>query len=250
LDAIVEALGFDPRTNLEEVVMFGDDFEHTSVTVIANLGPSRGNIEGWLLAAPGYKSEDLDDHTLLHSFVMEDEDMPRMWCAIPQMEANKNHVVVASFDRETTVALAKRLQEQGSKALGDHLSGSTFLSLSVNDLSKAPFEIDEDEPGSGLIKTVQSLSLSAASDPETLHVRCDIAADSPARAQQINQLLVGMKAMVQLAMPEKEPDAKEFAKLLENLNVDHAEGAATLAANFTVGYDALKQMIESKHGHH
>ncbi|MDZ4659770.1 MAG: hypothetical protein SH868_19525 [Bythopirellula sp.] len=250
LDAMVKALGFDPRTDVGEVIVFGDDFEHTSATALVNIGPSRGNIEGWLLAAPGYKSELLDDETIMHSFLVEDKELPRMWCAIPFSKADKSHILVASFDRDKTTSLAQHFALQGVGPLGKRLQDNTFLTVSVNDLSKAPFEIDENEPGSAIVKTIQSLTLEAVADTEQLTAKGEVTTDSPARAQQLNQLIVGMKAMVQLALPEKDPNAKEFAELLNNLNVEYAEGSENLSANFSIGYDVIQQMIEAKHGHH
>ena len=242
--ALIDALGFDPRTAIGEVVIYGNDFEKTSATVIANLGPNRGNIEGWLLAAPGYQSEDLDENTIVHSFVAEKEDIPRMWCAMPKTSGNQNYVFVGSFNRETTVALAKELQTAGTAELAGQLTGEKFLSISVNDLSKAPIEIDQDAPGSGLIKTIQSLALSAASAQDKLSVDANITADTPARAQQINQLIVGMKAMVQLAVPDNDEEAKKLAEMLNHLSVSHAEGETSVVANFQVGYDVVQGLID------
>ncbi len=241
--ALVEALGFDPRTSMGAVVFAGNDFEKASATVIADLGPNRGNIEGWLLAAPGYQSEDLDAHTIVHSFVTEKEDIPRMWCALPKSNSNQHYVFVGSFNRETTLALTKKLQSQGMTDLTNRLTGDKFLSISVNDLSQAPIKIDENAPGSGLIKTIQSLALSAAAEKDMLSVDCNITADTPARAQQINQLLVGMKAMVQLTVLENDAETRKLAEMLNHLSVSYAEGEKVVIANFRVGYDVVQGLI-------
>lgn len=249
INAFIEALGMDPRTAIQEVVLFGNGFEPTSLhAALANIGSTRGNIEGWLLAAPGYQSETIDDRTILHSFVMEEHGPgARLWCAMPLNEASNNYIVVAATNRETAVALAKQAAAQGIGKFGDKLAGDTLISLAVNDLSKAPIEIDEDEPGSAIVKTIQSIMLSAASQGDQLVATCDITTDNAARAEQLNQLITGMKAMVQLALPEKDPDAKELAKLLNNVNVEYAKGSTTLSTKFAMGYAEIEQLVKEKH---
>lgn len=249
INAFIEAVGMDPRTAIKEVVLFGNGFEPSSLhAAVANIGPTRGNIEGWLLAAPGYQSETIDDNTILHSFIMEEHGPDaRLWCAIPFSKSTNSNTLVAATDRDTVVALAKQASEQGIGKFGNKLTGDTFLAVAVNDLSRAPIEIDEDEPGSAIIKTIQTIVLSARSEGDQLVTSCNITTDDPARAQQLNQLITGMKAMVQLALPEKKPEAEQFAKLLANLNVEHAEGSTELSARFAMEYAEIEKLVKAKH---
>lgn len=250
INAFIEAMGMDPRTAIQEVVLFGNGFEPTALhAAVANIGSTRGNIEGWLLAAPGYQSETIDDSTILHSIKMpEHGPHARLWCAMPLNKASNNYIVVAATDRDTAVALAEQVSKDGVSKFGDRLSGDTMLSVTINDLSRAPIEIDENDPGSGLIKTLQSVEVTASNvNNDQLVVTTQLVTDSPARAQQIQQLLTGMKAMVQLAIPEKDPEAKELAKLLNNVNVEYAEGSKSLSTKFAMGYAELEKMVKEKH---
>jgi hypothetical protein len=247
IDAAIQALGFDPRTAIQDIVVFGDDFQHTSGTAVANLGSTRGNLEGWLLAAPGYKSEEVGE-TIMHSFDVEDEDLPRLWVAFPKRESDSNFLLVAGFDSERVRTLIDQVAVGGNPLEDSKLSGGKFLALVVNDLSKAPIEIDEDEPGSAIIKTIQSIVLSVGTEGNQLASSLEVTTDNPARAEQLNQLIVGMKAMVQLAIPQKgNDDVKEFAKYLNNLTVEYSPGSPTLAAKFAMDYDEIKRLIEEKH---
>jgi hypothetical protein len=247
IDAAIQALGFDPRTAIQDIVVFGDDFQHTSGTAVANLGSTRGNIEGWLLAAPGYKSEEVGE-TILHSFDVEDKDLPRLWVAFPKRQSDSNFLLVAGFDSERVRTLITQVAEGGNPLEDSKLSGEKFLALVVNDLSKAPIEIDEDEPGSAIVKTIQSLVLSVGSEGNQLASNLEVTTDNAARAEQLNQLIVGMKAMVQLALPEKgDDDVKQFAKYLGNLTVNYTGGSNVLTARFAMDYDEIKQLIEDKH---
>jgi hypothetical protein len=249
IDAFVEAMGFDPRTDVGEVVIFGDDFEHTSATAIADIGSNRGNLEGWLLAAPGYQSEKIADGTILHSLVTEHEDGARLWCALPMRKANGGYVLIAGFNAEKVRSLVDEVMQQETDQLTTQLTGNNFLALDVNDLSKAPIEIDEDEPGSAIIKTLQSISLTAAAEENQLSTTCEITTDDPTRAQQLNQLIAGMKAMVQLALPQKHPEAEQAAKWLNNLSVEYTAGESTLSTRFSMDYAAIEELIELKHKH-
>lgn len=244
VDAFVEAIGFDPRTAITQVVVYGDDFEKPNVTAIANIGKSRGNIEGWLLAAPGYQSETFGETAILHSFNVEEHGPDaRLWCAIPKV--GDNYVVVAGLSAERVRSLIEEVSSSEEVAGG--LPENAFLSLNVNDLSAAPFEVDENDPGSAIIKTLQSISLTAASEGDDLVVTSEVATDNAARAEQLNQLLVGMKAMVQLAIPEKDPHAAQAAKLLENLTVSYSQGSKSLSTRFSMGYEELTAIINDMH---
>ncbi len=261
MDSFSEALGFDPRTDVQEILLLGNKFDGAPATALVKLGATSGNLEGWFLAAPGYKSEDLDKNTILHSFIMEKGDNPRLWCAIPYSQAEKSYTLVATFDRDQTVDLTNRIVQQGSDWLNSPPSspngGNTFFSLTVTDLSKMPMKIDSKDPGAAIVKTIRSVNLQATAEADTLTAQGSLTADSPARAQQLQQLLTGLKAMVQLAAMQEEngnsngsdegwskgdhkkEGAKKAAELLNNLTVDHQTGTSTLTANFKIGYDAL-----------
>ncbi|QEG37531.1 hypothetical protein [Bythopirellula goksoeyrii] len=261
MDSFADALGFDPRTAVTDILMLGDNFDGAPTTAIVQLGATSGNLEGWLLAAPGYQSEDLDENTILHSFILEKGDNPRIWCAIPRNPVDKQYTLVATFERDRTIELTNKVIEKGTTWLATPSSANTFLSVSVNDFSKLPMKIDSDDPGSAIVRTIRSVNMQASAEDDTLTAHGELTAGSPARAQQLQQLLTGLKAMVQLAaMHEDNHDsdrhdpyafdqknrphhdkkgAKKAAELLNNLTVDHQAGSSTLTANFKISYDAL-----------
>lgn len=243
IDALVEAVGFDPRTSIQEIVIFGDTFEPTSASAIANLGESRGNIEGWLLAAPGYQSEEVEG-TIVHSIDVDDKEVPRLWCAIP--EGSKGYVLVAGFNADRVRALVDQVKKDSTDSIAEPLADSSFLTLFVNDLSKAPIEIDEDEPGSAIIKTIQSVVLNIGMEGNLFNSNCQITTDSAARAEQLNQLIVGMKAMVQLAMPQKEPETKELLKYVNNLTAEYTKGSNIVETNFAIDFEVIKELIDKE----
>ncbi len=255
LDKFSDALGFNPLTDVQEVLLFGDEFGDDSANVIARLGATSGNLAGWFLAAPGYKSEELDKNTILHSFIVEKKKGdPRLWCTIPYDQTDKTYILVATFDHDETVNLTNKIIGQGSAWLSSPSSEGTFLTLRVADLSKAPLKIDSKDPGAAVVKTISAVSLEASAEADTLSAHGEFTADSPARAEQLQQLITGLRAMVQLAAMEEKQDAykegwkaakhdhegaKKAAELLNNLTLDHQTGSSTLTANFKISYDAL-----------
>ncbi|MEM8783845.1 MAG: hypothetical protein AAGE65_13455 [Planctomycetota bacterium] len=85
MDGLAETLGMDLRTAVSTVVVRGMiastsspsrhavDMSEYDLQIIADLGETTGKLEGWMLGLPGYDSDELDDQTLLHSFVIEDD---------------------------------------------------------------------------------------------------------------------------------------------------------------------------------
>lgn len=236
-----EAIGIDPRTEIGEVVLFGDGFDEKDATVVASLGSSTGNLEGWILTAPGYRSEDLDENTQLYSMNIEDKNA-RAWFAIPKHKASGNYVLVGSLNQNRTVELAQAVLDGDGSPAPNPLAGSTIMSFLVNDLSAVPLEIDDNDPGSAIVKIIQRIGLNISSDDDNLSLAIDLSASSAGKARQISQLLTGLKALVQLA-PIDEPEARKVADILDSMVVSHTEGQSEVQASLSAPYDLLEELI-------
>jgi len=236
-----EAIGLDPRTDIGEVALFGDGFEETDATVIANIGQTTGNLEGWVLAAPGYRSEDLDNNTLLHSITVEEKNA-RAYFAMPKHAPTGNYVLVGSLNQQRTVDLAQKVLAGAASPVPNPLSGSSLLKFYVNDLSAVPLDIDSNDPGSAIVKTVEQIGLNVASDPQHLKVALELSASSAGKARQISQLLTGLKAMIQL-VPLEQPEAKQLATLLDSMVVNHTEGQPQVQASLSAPYQLLEDLV-------
>lgn len=247
LNTFANGLGIDFRTAIGPVRIYGNSFEppNTSkdidVSAVASLGESRGNIEGFILAAPGYESEELTPTTLLHSFKVEEGDH-RIWCALPKNKAG-HYTMVLSFNRENAIRLAGEAADNSPAALTSPLTGDTLLAARVNDLASVPFKIDENDPGAGLIKAVRSVMVNVATSPQDVSFRITIEADSPARAEQIHQLLVGLKAMLQLAAPEDD-DAQQVLKFVERLASQYEAGKTEVSAEMSISQQEFAEFLE------
>lgn len=235
-----EAIGLDPRTDIGEVCLFGDGFAEQDATVVASLGESTGNLEGWILAAPGYRSEDLDENTQLHSMNIEKKDA-RAWLALPKHAPTGNYLLVGSLDQNRTVELAQEVLGGNATPTPNPLQGNSILSFVVNDLSAVPMQIDENDPGAAIIKILERVAVNIASDDDQLHLTVNLTAQNAAKARQISQLLNGLKAMLQLA---GEADAQKVAALLEDMAVSHAEGEADVQASMSLSYAMLQDLMK------
>jgi hypothetical protein len=241
----VEALGFDPRTEIKTLLITGDGFGPGDVVVQGELGQTIGNLEGWILAAPGYQSEDLDSDTLLHSFVIDEGDgQQRLWCAMPRSDATGAFRVIAAFDKATVLSLAKTVragQAQQFAAIPNDL-----VTLQFTDLSAAPLDIDDEDPGAAVIKTISGVAFKLASIENELKATLNLKASSPVKAKQLSQLLQGLKAAVQLAKGEiQEDEALQVIEMLETVQVLHAEGADEVTAEFAAPVSLIEQLINA-----
>lgn len=238
----VEAIGLDPRKEVGEVVVFGDGFSEQDATVVASLGSSTGNLEGWILAAPGYRSEDLDANTQLHSMKIEKKDA-RAWFALPKHSSSGTYVLVGSLNQNRTIELAQDVLGGNSTPAPNPLEGNSILSFHVNDVSAVPMQIDDDKPGSAIVRIIQSVGLNVASDSDHLSLAIDLSATNAGKARQISQLLMGIKALVQLA-PLDEPEARKVAEVLDSMIVEHTEGQSTVHASLSAPYQLLEELLK------
>ncbi|MGI9428848.1 MAG: hypothetical protein ACR2NM_09340 [Bythopirellula sp.] len=241
LGKFAEAIGLDPRTDIGEVVVFGDGFDETDAIVIANIGQSTGNLEGWILAAPGYRSEDLDNNTLLHSMNVEEKDA-RAWFALPKHAPSGSYVLIGSLDRDRTTGLARQVLSGSASPIPNPLEGNSILKFFVNDLSSVPMDIDDNDPGAAIVKIVEQIGFDIASDSDNLNMALELSASSAGKARQVSQLLLGLKALVQLA-PQEDADAQKISELLESLTVEHTEGESNVRASLSTPYRLIEELI-------
>lgn len=246
MEDFVQALGFDPRSDLKHVVILGHSFEEAEVTAYANLGNTTGNLEGWMLAAPGYRSEQLDDNTLLHSFVIEEKNQ-RIWCALPYSKSDGSYRLVASFDQNEALSMAREILDRGQLEGKEPLDEQAILSVLVHDLATAPLKLNADDPGAAVVETIHSFVLSLKALENRLVANLDITATSPVKARQLSQLLVGLKAMTQL-LPQEEldEDAKKAVAMLNGLIVEHTEGETGVHATLAADVEQVTQLLEKK----
>ncbi len=248
VESFVEAIGLDPRTAVQEVILAGNSFDDTAPRIVADLGPSAGNLEGWLLAVPGYESETLSSGALLHSITPDEGESKRIWCAIPKDSTKSNRILIAALDRETVVQMVEFVEQSSLEQFSNRLEGGQLLAVSVNDVSKLPNMADSQDPGAAILRAIQSLSLNLGAASDTFTLNCEATAESPARAEQMHQLLTGMKAMAQLALPQEHPQGEQLASIVNSVSVQYRTGENKVQAQGQFGYDMVESLLEGSLG--
>lgn len=237
---LCEAIGLDPRSDIGEIILFGDGFEETDATVVVNLGTNSGNLEGWVLAAPGYQSEDLDANTQLHSVPVKKVNS-RAWFAMPKHSITGNYVLIGSLDRERTVEIARRVLTGKSAPVPNPLQGNAVFSFKLHDFSAIPIKVKENDPGAAVLKIIEQVGLTIASNDENFSLSLDIFAKNAAKANQISQLLNGLKAFGQLAPPHKVP--AEAIQVLNDVKIEQTEGESSVHANAVISYELIETLV-------
>ncbi len=221
LEQVEEALGFDPFEELHGVTIVGSSYDdpEESLRLVLQLGQTTGNLEGLLLALPGYDSSEHGGHTI-HS--MSDGGMHGFGAIYK--DASGMHRVVAAPNRQDVIAMLDGLSgdSQGAqKEISLGVPAGTFASVQVLELPLD--QLDEGEPPANVVKLLTSVSLTVSGvDDKGLAVELSLGTKEEKRAEQIQQLLQGLSAMVSLAESQivDDQDAQKALELLKGLAID------------------------------
>ncbi|MEM6750056.1 MAG: hypothetical protein AAF612_06255 [Planctomycetota bacterium] len=251
-EGLLEASGLDLREDVGEVLLMGDGYDGEGLRVLAaELSDTPGQIEGWLLTMPGYESAELDDTTLIHSFLMMDDDddyedhddpfadnhIPRVWAALPQAGADGPYFAVAATDPDQARAMAEAVRNGTSRLTADGLAEGVLIELNARNLHDLP--MDADEMGSQVLASMRAVAITLANpDEETVNLSVRLTAQSPARGRQIAQLLRGLLALPQLAAVEDD-EAQDLAEVAQRVTIGYEAGSNEVTASATAEPDEL-----------
>ncbi len=131
----------------------------------------------------------------------------RVYVTLPK--AGDRFLAVASYDRDTAVAMSQ--DGAATTAMGEPLEGDVVMSLVVNEMPRDAAM--RARPGSALLRSLEHAEMTVASGDR---FRIDIAltADSQLRAEQVMQILSGLKAMVAMA-DENDGKTRVVAELVQ-----------------------------------
>jgi|GEM_PF-3525378 len=223
-ESFEEALGFDPMEEVRSIRLFGNSFEdpEKGIQAVIEMKNTTGNVEGLLLALPGYDSSEHGKHAI-HSVAPDDKH--RAFGAIH--ETSPKHIVIATNkDRVEDMldSLDDRRSSSPSDRERDRKSSRDGASLVAVRLLQLPKQLEDmDGPPKTILKMVKQASLHIREYGEDLEVEVNVEADTEKHAEQIHQLAKGAAAMVSLAS-ETEEDEEELqmvARVLETLETEH-----------------------------
>jgi hypothetical protein len=220
-----EVIGFDPLDGIERITVYGlvGPFEGkvtseeqlvekmaTSGVLVVRLSGSPGNLEGLALATPGYQSAEYHG-TTIHSGVLPDFE-PRVYMAVHKPEGGQPSSVVIGLQEDQVKQAVDRLL--GRVRLGsaiDPVSGPStddapgaFFTASLKLDDKAIRALNVPEQHSAVVKMLQRLTVSLGAEGESVVARVSADVVDEKRAEQIQQLLQGVIAFVQLPIEELE----------------------------------------------
>jgi len=249
IDELSNTVGIDLRTSLGKTILFGTGYNQGDFALVSDIGPTSGNINGLLLAAPGYDSEVYREKYIVHSLPEGNGGNKRMFCAIPKRPGGESFYLVASFSPEKTRAMIDKTLDEDALLVPADADDNTLIEAWFTGLPELARMADHNGngPPSAAAEMVQKahLSLKDAGDSVTTQLTMTMVDDL--RAQQVFELLRGGLAMLQLAATA-EPEAQPLAELGRMINIQHNPEDADVTAKFDCSYERLEQLVQSLQG--
>lgn len=240
-----EALGFDPLTEVQSLVITAADFEHPeqSMTACLHLGKSTGNLEGLFLSLPNYESETHGQH-VIHSAQPDDT---RIYATIHEKK-DGNHVMLLAPDRAMldTQLASLDVFDKSSGALQLFQSDSVTKPMLAAQLLKLPLEELGDGPQKNIAKRLKSLSFAVSEQDDEIDLRLQLETETPKQAEQIRQMVQGFMAMLEFAqsMESEDEDLKQAIAMLKDTKA--SVDGSNVRLRFSVPSDWIEEAIQEE----
>lgn len=252
IDAIIDDLsntvGIDLRKSLGQTILYGTGYEKSAFALVADIGPTSGNLNGLLLAAPGYTSEVYRESVILHS--LPDKHDPvntRIYCAMPRRPGTGSFYMVASFDPQRTRQMVDKTMDADAELTPADANGDTLIEAWFKGLPELAHAANADGPPSVVAELVQSGHLTLRESDETATMELTLTMVDNVRSQQVFELMRGGLAMMQLAATA-EPQAQPIAELGRMIQIKHAPDTTAVTATFDASYDKLVELMQKLEG--
>lgn len=214
MDALMKSIGFNPIEQEVKLRATVVDLENPidGMRLDAMLKDSTGNLEGLLLAAPGYRSQEHGDHTI-HSANLDGQEI---FLAFLDSANGAKHVIAAKSQVIVTDAIdaSNRGERMDETALT--MPDGQFLRISVLEL---PEEVGDTPPLSGIASIVRHGSLSVSEEASRgneneLVAKITLATTNEEQSAQLQQLAQGAVAMIGIFKDEirRELESDEVAQ--------------------------------------
>lgn len=249
IDELSETVGIDLRTSLGKTILFGTGYAQGDFALVADIGPTSGNINGLLLAAPGYQSDVYREKVIIHSLQEGNNGGNRVYCAIPKRPGTESYYLVASFNPEKTRAMVDKTMDEDALLTPANADDGTLIEAWFTGLSELAHMADGsgNGPPSAIAGMIHTAHLSLKDSGESISSELTMTMTDDLRAQQVFELLRGGQAMLQLAATA-EPEAQPLAELGRMITIQHTPEDPNVSARFDCSYDRLEQLIDSLEG--
>jgi len=252
----IEMVGIDPYAETATLAIFGNGFNPDDASIALAVGEQPTNIEGLLLATPGYESEVYQDTALIHRIEHREhwnQDSRFYITVLP----GEDGIVLGASQKQRLTAMIDQVNQGASLTLQPVLKEEQLFKLWLNELPPEVFE--EQGPQSNIARMIQRIEITGSEDGHT-RLNAMLTMENQLRARQVAQFFTGGLAMLQLAAASEPEELEPLAELMElvEFEVVHADPAGAhvqvIATTPTEELDdlihLLKEMDEHKHGRH
>ena len=220
-DKIKEVLGMDPFEEIQGIVICASEYEspEKSLLGMVRLKKNTGNIEGLLLALPGYKKSDHHNHEIHSASPGDDKEV---YGAIHKNSAGNNTLVIGA-NRSSVTGLLDSLDTKSieSKSLKSVDLTSDRKVIAQLQMMELPLEKLGKGPQANIASLLTSLAISVLEEDDEMELRGVMQTGTEKKAEQIRQSIQGLGAMVELfaSMDTQDDDVRNVLKFVKKIKV-------------------------------
>ncbi len=224
MQRIEETVGFNPLEEVQSLTVIGRSFEDAEedLQVILRLRKTTGNLEGLMLALPNYTSEEEGDRTI-HSF--REGDMSAQ--AVIHTSQDGNKTILAATNRADVLDLLQSLDASTAtfrkrKTISWVVPEGTFAQIQ---LLQFPEELMDHDQAGNIARLIKDAAITVGEQGGDLAASLILTTSDEKKAEQIQQLVTGLRAMVGLFKDEigDDQDAQMALSIAEKVSA-HREG--------------------------
>lgn len=245
-DKIQEVLGMDPFEEIQGIVICASNYDHPEKSLLGmvRLKKTTGNIEGLLLAVPGYEQS---QHRKYEIHAASPGDDTKVFGAIHKNKAGNNTLVVGANKSSVTDLLdsldAKNLETKALKTVDLQSDRKVIAHMQLLEL---PLEKLGKGPQANIAALLSSLVVSIVEEDDELEVRAAMQAGTDKKAEQIRQSIQGLSAMVELfaSMDDQDDDVKEFLQFIKKIKV--SQDGTAISVKLRLPAAEIAEMIKKE----
>ncbi len=245
IDELCTTVGIDLRNALGETVIFGTEYYPKDIALVADIGDTAGNINGLLLAAPGYDSTVYKEKLIIHSLPTEGphgQESERIYCAMPKRPGNDAYLIVASFDPTRVQQMVDQVFDEKAELTPEALKSDLLIEAWFTGLPELAQMAEADGPPSVWARMIERAHLTLGETNDGMTGELKLTMENDLRAQQVAGLIRGGMAMVQL-VATSEPEAQPLADIAQLVQIDHNPGDMLVSAKFKCSFTQFDRAV-------
>lgn len=245
-DKIKEVLGMDPFEEIQGIVICASEYENPERSLLGmiRLKKNTGNIEGLMLAIPGYEKSEHRKHVI---HIASPGDGKKVYGAIHKTIAGNNTLVIGA-NRDSVTGLLDSLDAKNmeSKSLKSVDLSSDRKVIAHLQLMELPMEKLGKGPQANIAALLSSLSISILEEDDELEVRGAMLTGTEKKAEQIRQSIQGLGAMVELfaSMDTQDEDVQKTLKFIKKIKV--VQDGTSVSVKVRVPSAEIAEMIKKE----